>query len=133
MMDGELPEISLGVKRWLEKNNPSTVPVYDLVEPDPVDSAAAVPEPSVSVPVSSTNLVISQIFTETLTAAQTIGGIAIGAILASPGAISSITGGWPAWAGAVVIALAAWVKKTYFDASNAATVGTVSSLQKVKS
>jgi hypothetical protein len=124
-----LPEVPPGVKRWLEKDIPA--PMHDSTE-QPMTALASAPEPTVSVPVSSTNLVVSQIFTEVMTAAQVAGGIVLGSVLNDPGALTSLTHGWPGWLAAMAIAGLQWVKKTYFDASNAATVSTVSALQKVK-
>jgi hypothetical protein len=86
---------------------------------------ALMAEPTVTVPISSTNVVASQIFTQLVgwlqAAAVGVGGY----LLANP----SVTASWPAWAAFAASAGLAYLKGAYLQGSNQGTITLVNALQ----
>ena len=82
-------------------------------------------EPTVTVPISSTNVVASQIFTQLVgwlqAAAVGVGGY----LLANP----SVTASWPAWAAFAASAGLAYLRGTYLQGSNQGAITLVNALQ----
>ena len=91
----------------------------------PLEMALMAAEPTVTVPISSTNVVASQIFTQLVgwlqAAAVGVGGY----LLANP----SVTASWPAWAAFAASARLAYLKGAYLQGSNQGTITLVNALQ----
>lgn len=115
-----LPDLTQGVKNWLSRPAHYTAP---SLQPEP-----RMPEPIVSVPVTSTNLVVNQTFTELLTSAQVLAGIVIGAFASDPSGLASISKGWPAWLAVAAAGALQYLKTKYLSNSNAATIALASSV-----
>ena len=85
-------------------------------------------DPVVQVPISSTNAVVSQTFTNVVAAFQALGMGFLGYLANDPSALISITKGWPAWAAIAGVAGLQWVKTKYLTNSNSTTVQLVNSI-----
>jgi hypothetical protein len=91
-------------------------------------SAPAAPVPSITVPVTSTNVVVDQTYTAFLSAVQAFAAGVLGTFVQDPSAILTLTHGWPAWLAVAAGAGIQYIKTQYLTASNNATVNLLSSL-----
>ena len=88
-------------------------------------SGAPMADPTVTVPLSQTNAVISQTWTQVLGWLQAFALGAAGYALGNP----EITSHWPAWVGAIVAAASAGLRATYNNTSNVTTTAMVKAAQ----
>ena len=88
-------------------------------------SGAPMADPTVNVPLSQTNAVISQTWTQVLGWIQSFALGAAGYVLGD----ASITSHWPAWVAALVAAGAAGLRATYNNTSNQTTTALVKATQ----
>ena len=88
-------------------------------------SGAPMADPTVTVPLSQTNAVISQTWTQVLGWIQSFALGAAGYVLGD----ASITSHWPAWVAALVAAGAAGLRATYNNTSNQTTTALVKATQ----
>ena len=86
---------------------------------------ALMAEPTVAVPISATNVIVSQIFTQLLGWLQAAAVGAAGYMLANP----SVTSSWPSWGAFAAAAGLAYLKGTYLSGSNQGTKDLVNALQ----